>query len=124
MTNKNYTFPMREFSKMLKKLRNNYGLTQSQLAEKLDLSRNQIKNYELGYEPDLDALDRIATFFNVSVDILLNRKKHSNDMDDDLHESINIQQRIYATLNEEQRKQFCKQLSSYAEFLAFNKENL
>ncbi|HDX9631424.1 TPA: helix-turn-helix transcriptional regulator [Bacillus cereus] len=113
---------MREFSKMLKKLRNNYGLTQYQLAEKLNLSRNQIKNYENGFEPDLEALDRIATFFNVSVDILLNRKNIPDDYQ--LDKTINIQQRIYATLDKDQQEKFCKQLSSYAEFLEYTKENL
>ncbi|WP_375542040.1 helix-turn-helix domain-containing protein [Bacillus sp. 1663tsa1] len=107
---------------MLKKLRNNYGLTQYQLAEKLNLSRNQIKNYENGFEPDLEALDRIATFFNVSVDILLNRKNIPDDYQ--LDKTINIQQRIYATLDKDQQEKFCKQLSSYAEFLEYTKENL
>ncbi|PFH81636.1 transcriptional regulator [Bacillus cereus] len=107
---------------MLKKLRNSHSLTQEQLATKLNLSRGQIKNYENGFEPDLDALDRIATFFNVSVDVLLNRKGVSGDYQ--LNKTINIQQRIYANLDADQRDKFCKQLASYAEFLEYNKENL
>ncbi|AQY42336.1 helix-turn-helix transcriptional regulator [Bacillus thuringiensis] len=114
---------MKEFSKMLKKLRNSHNLTQEQLANNLSLSRSQIKNYENGFEPDLDALNRIATFFNVSVDVLLNRKNIS--VDESLNKTINIQQRIYATLNETQREEFCKQLASYAEFLEYNnKKNM
>ncbi|WP_324656211.1 helix-turn-helix domain-containing protein [Bacillus paranthracis] len=107
---------------MLKKLRNSHSLTQEQLANNLNLSRGQIKNYENGFEPDLEALDRIATFFNVSVDVLLNRK----DIPDDYHleKVINIQQRIYATLDKDKQEKFCKQLSSYAEFLEYTKENL
>ncbi|HDR7876519.1 TPA: helix-turn-helix transcriptional regulator [Bacillus mobilis] len=113
---------MREFSKMLKKLRNSHSLTQEQLANNLNLSRGQIKNYENGFEPDLEALDRIATFFNVSVDVLLNRKVIPDDYQ--LNKTINIQQRIYASLDKEQQEKFCKQLTSYAEFLEYNKENL
>ncbi|EMA6344845.1 helix-turn-helix transcriptional regulator [Bacillus cytotoxicus] len=106
---------MREFSKMLKKMRNSYGLTQEELGNKLNLSRGQIKNYENGFEPDLETLDRIASYFNVPVDILLNRniKPNTKIIENTL---IEIQQ-IIASMNDEQREDFCKKLLPYAKFL-------
>lgn len=106
---------MREFNIMLKRLRNSYGLTQEELAHKLNLSRGQIKNYENGFEPDLETLDRIASYFNVPVDILLNRniKPDTKIIENTL---IEIQQ-ILASMNEEQRKDYCIKLLPYARFL-------
>ncbi|AMR88395.1 helix-turn-helix transcriptional regulator [Bacillus thuringiensis] len=111
---------MREFNKMLKKLRNSYGLTQEELASKLNLSRGQIKNYENGFEPDLETLDRIASYFNVPVDVLLNRNiKHNTKIVENT--LIEIQQ-IIASMNEEQREDFCKKLLPYARFLDKDKK--
>ncbi len=55
-------------------LREKRGLTQEELSGKLDISRASLSHYEKGRrEPDLDTLNRIATFFHTSVDYLLGR---------------------------------------------------
>lgn len=58
----------------LKILRENRGLTQTQVAEQLQISRVNYNRYENGErEPDNATLTRLADFFGVSVDYLLGR---------------------------------------------------
>ena len=58
----------------IKELRQNFGITQSKLAEKLNLSRSTIAMYETGAsEPDFETANKIADYFNVSIDYLLGR---------------------------------------------------
>jgi transcriptional regulator with XRE-family HTH domain len=55
--------------KVLRKVRN---LTQSQFAEKLDVSRQAVQKWESGISsPDITKLTEIASLFGVTVDILL-----------------------------------------------------
>jgi len=63
-----------EFSKRLKKLRKEKGLTQEELAQALNITRSALSLYEIGKrDPDTETLRKIAGFFNVSVDYLLGR---------------------------------------------------
>ncbi len=55
-------------------LRKKHGLTQEQLAEKLGLTRGRISMYEIGKrEPDVETLRKFASFFEVTLDDLVNR---------------------------------------------------
>ena len=55
-------------SENLKRLRKEKGLTQVELAEKLNLSQSTIASWENGKRrPDLDSLPVIADFFGVTV---------------------------------------------------------
>lgn len=59
----------------LKELRKNRNMTQADLSKSLNISASSIGMWEQGRrEPDLDNLNRIADFFNVSTDYLLGRK--------------------------------------------------
>lgn len=63
---------MSNFSKLLKELRESKGLKQSDLAEKLGVSRGSISFYENGDRvPDIVFLHKMAEFFGVSCDYLL-----------------------------------------------------
>lgn len=66
------------FKDVLKKLREEKGLTQEQLAEKLNVSAGTIGNYEQGQRlPKDDRMwIKIAVFFNVSVDYLMDVDEH------------------------------------------------
>lgn len=58
--------------KRITALRKQEGLTQTQLAQKLGLTRSSLSLYELGKrEPDLSTLVKIAYYFNVNTDYLL-----------------------------------------------------
>lgn len=60
------------FADRLQGLRNGFGLNQSQLAEKLGVSRGSISYYEnQDRTPDIVFLDKVATYFDVSLDYLL-----------------------------------------------------
>lgn len=73
------------FSENFKKLRISRGLTQAQLASKLDLSVSAISMYEQGRrKPDSDMLCKICSFFKISLDRLLG----SNPIERDVNEVI------------------------------------
>lgn len=60
------------FSKILRQLRLEQKLTQSDMAKALNISRVAYTNYELGNrEPSLATLTRIAAILGTSVDYLL-----------------------------------------------------
>jgi transcriptional regulator with XRE-family HTH domain len=58
----------------LKELRKAKGISQLKLATDLNTNQNTISRYETGErEPGIDELIRIAEYFNVSLDYLLER---------------------------------------------------
>lgn len=60
------------FASNLSFLRKRKGLTQAEVATALGLKRNTFSNYETTHsEPDLDTLEKIASFFDISMDELI-----------------------------------------------------
>ena len=58
--------------KLLKKLREEKGLTQSELGKELGISPSTVGMYEQGRRvPDVPILKKMSAFFNVSIDYLL-----------------------------------------------------
>ena len=63
---------METFCKRIKELRMESGLTQKELADKLQTSNSAVCDWEKGRtQPDLQTLVRIAVLFNVQTDYLL-----------------------------------------------------
>ena len=61
-----------EFHQRLYEVRKRSGMTQSDLAEKLDVSRQAISRWEMGTaKPDFENLVAISELFGVSIDYLL-----------------------------------------------------
>lgn len=59
--------------------RKNLGLTQSELAEQLDIPTNTYGNWERGHaEPSAEMLVKLADFFGVTTDYLLGREVSEN----------------------------------------------
>lgn len=59
---------------VLKKLRTEKNVTQTEVAEALNISQRTYSNYETGSrEPSLDTLIEMADYYNISLDILLGR---------------------------------------------------
>ena len=67
------------FSEKLLTLRKAKGITQEQLAEKLDVSRQSISKWESGQSiPELEKIVALSTIFDVTTDYLLK----SSEIDD------------------------------------------
>ena len=63
-----------EFHERLYEVRKRAGMTQNDLAEKLDVSRQAVSRWEMGTaKPDFENLVAISNIFDVSIDYLLNR---------------------------------------------------
>lgn len=61
-----------DLGKKITAMRNEKNLSQEQLAEKLNVTRQTISNWENGkFYPDIDSLVNLSKFFNVSLDNLL-----------------------------------------------------
>jgi SOS-response transcriptional repressor LexA len=71
-----------KFKEILKKLRTSMGMTQEELAHKLDIPESTIRRYESSDEglPNKKRLEGIADLFKVSVDYLLGRPEGESDV--------------------------------------------
>ena len=58
----------------LKEIRKSKGISQLKMAMDLNMSQNTISRYETGErEPGINELIKIANYFNISIDYLLDR---------------------------------------------------
>lgn len=58
-------------------LREKHAMTQEDLASKLGISRAALSHYETSRrEPDYETMNKIATYFKVSIDYLLGRSNN------------------------------------------------
>jgi transcriptional regulator with XRE-family HTH domain len=81
-------------STRLIELRNKKGITQTELAKILNIRQNTYSQYETkNRQPDYETLKKIADYYQVSIDYLLEHEKKQNK----LIEIINM-------LNEEQKE--------------------
>lgn len=66
----------------IRELRNANGMTQSDLAKRLNTSTSNVSGWECGkWQPDNDALVKLAELFAVSVDYLLGADEHRKEPD-------------------------------------------
>lgn len=78
------------FAERLKTERKKNNITQTQLAEKLYLDRSSISKYESGKQiPETPTLEKLADFFDVSIDYLLGKTDIRNYEDNSSLNSIN-----------------------------------
>ncbi len=72
-----------DFGEKLYRLRIERGIYQKQLAVYLHVSVGTISNYENGiHSPDLKTLSKLASYFRVSADYLLDRTDYISPIDD------------------------------------------
>lgn len=73
---------MVEFENRIKQLRKEKNIYQKELAEVIGVSSGAIAMYETGKRsPDKELLDKLANFFEVSVDYLLGRTNEKTTAD-------------------------------------------
>ncbi|MEC0228045.1 MULTISPECIES: helix-turn-helix domain-containing protein [Paenibacillus] len=63
-----------KYGDRIAQLREKRGLTQEELSTKIGISRAALSHYETNRrEPDYETINKIATFFHVTIDYLLGR---------------------------------------------------
>lgn len=73
------------FGDNIRKLREEKGFTQQQLADRLYVSRQTICRWENGSrQPDLDMAEKVAEIFRVSLDELISEKEQQGCMFDNM----------------------------------------
>lgn len=79
---------MIKYGDRIAQLRDKNALTQEDLANKLGISRASLSHYETSRrEPDYNTIDKIASFFKVSIDYLLGRTDNMDQiLDQDVRE--------------------------------------
>ena len=97
---------MLKFGNRLKHLREQKGLLQTQLAERLSVTRALISSYELSLRyPSIDMLIKIAQSFHVSTDYLLGvDKKQTLDVSDLSENQIQILSNIITEFKQEKQQ--------------------
>lgn len=72
------------FGDNLKKIRQDYNLTQEELAKKIDTSRSNIANYENNKNmPSIDILSKLSEILDCSIDYLLGKTTEKNPIETD-----------------------------------------
>jgi hypothetical protein len=66
------------FAEKLQKLRKQNGLSQEQLAEKLNVSRQAVSKWEMGTIPDMENMVKLGRYFDCSLDYLMNEEMENN----------------------------------------------
>ncbi len=90
------------FSEKFQLIRRNKGMTQEELAEKLDISRQAVAKWESGQAyPDISNLIQISNLFNVTVDYLVRDQECmvncAADVENDISKLIDF--RLEANVN-------------------------
>ncbi|MBQ4558623.1 MAG: helix-turn-helix transcriptional regulator [Clostridia bacterium] len=90
------------FGEKLASLRKQANLTQSDLADKLNISRQAITKWENGTGlPDLDNIKKLSSIFNTSIDELLDYKTEEIKLELDVtKETINRENSKWGKVNE------------------------
>jgi len=104
---------MVDLGKRIQELRKQIGLTQAQLATKIEVSHTQLTRYESkNIQPPADVLQRLAGVFDVSIDYLVNGNK-SDKVEQTLKDAELIKQfKQLDLLPEEEKKSILKVLSA------------
>lgn len=113
-----------ETGEILMELRKEKGIGQKELAAYLKLSTGTISNYENGvHSPDLHTLCKLADYFDVTTDYLLNRTGYrytSKKMDQRLNKDYTLSDVVDTVLG--CNASSIGHLMEYARFLQYKQE--
>ena len=74
---------------IIKRLRMEQGMTQQNLADKLDLTKASVASYETNRrKPSLEVVEKLADLFNVSSDYILGRTKFKREEHQETNKKI------------------------------------
>lgn len=96
----------------IERLRKEKGLTQQEVADKLNIARTTYQSYEKGRnEPSINQLKQLSKLFNVSSDVLIGNEINKSQQKKELLEIINQLSDIE-----------CRKLFNYAEGIIMNRQ--
>ena len=105
------------FGLKLTELRKQRGLTQSDIAKVLGIARTTYSSYEQGRRsPDVDIQNKIADYFNVSLDYLHGREGA------EAHVLSDKQLRIAAHVDDSFSEEQIEEIVHYIEFMKMRKQ--
>lgn len=77
----NMPYDIEEIGNRIRQLRRDQGITQAQMAMKLNISDRHLRRIEAGEKgPSIDILVEIASLFNVSLDYIIMDKQPQSDL--------------------------------------------
>lgn len=86
---RNKEVDQKKIGSFFKKLRNEKGLTQEQLAEQFGVSGRTVSRWETGHNmPDLDILIEMADYYDVDMRELLNGERKGEEMEQEMKETL------------------------------------
>ena len=116
-----------EFGNRIHELRNNAGLTQEQLAEKLDISRQSVTKWENNLSlPDIDKLVELSLIFGVTIDYLIKGRNKYSHYDDSESKDLEIIKSFLCTAKRNTYAAHGAEVESsrpYSHDLSFREEN-
>lgn len=113
---------VQEMLKNLKKLREEKGISQKQLADVVSVSQQSINKYENhNIEPDIDTLIKMADYFETSVDYIIGHSKIRRKIEAVSSYDLNIEEaklvESYRALSNNQRKSIVLIIENYIDML-------
>ncbi|WP_314479949.1 helix-turn-helix transcriptional regulator [Streptococcus cristatus] len=103
------------FTKRLKSLRKEAGLTQKEIADHFKTSPQSYAQWEKGLRsPSKESLEKLAQFFNVSTDYLLGNSELKNP-EDQLSNVELLFRKTSKNMTPEQKETFQKELLEFME---------
>ncbi len=105
---------MKHIGTIIKSLREEKGVTQQQIADLVHMHRSNYSKVEKG-ERDLsvDATNKIATFFGLTIDQLLNSEDHIPDEITVEDKSLIEQVKLIAQLDPEEKSMVFKMIDTF-----------
>lgn len=108
------------FGEQLEKLRKARHMTQEEMGEKFGICASTLSNYERGiHQPDLEFIDQVADYFNVSIDYMFGKTSFYAPIDQLnvlLSDSITVGEFMNIVLQYDHPR--LEHLLSYMEFLS------
>ena len=105
---------MKHVGKIIKTLREQKGMTQQQVAQLIHMHRSNYSKVESGERDlSLEAVGKIAHYFGMSIDALVNFNGHLPDEVTIEDKSLLEQVRLIAELEEEERSVVFKMIDAF-----------
>lgn len=117
------------FAQKLKKLRQKYGMTQKQLADRIGVEKSSIAKYESDkcVMPSDDLKIKIADIFNVSLDYLMDRKENTNNEIENFDDETLEMVLVFSTLNQKGKEtamNTMRALAAYPEMIKTDEKSV